>query len=87
MCEWGSPLEWNSRPPYMASGLGFPFEVGGRLQIRKVSFRDYREDLAPRTYWRCRTAIFGRNLRHKPVRSSGVWMRSSEVFQGRRGCG
>jgi hypothetical protein len=24
-----SPLEWNSRPPYMAGGLGFPFEVGG----------------------------------------------------------
>jgi hypothetical protein len=24
-----SPLEWSSRPPYMASGLGFPFEVGG----------------------------------------------------------
>jgi hypothetical protein len=25
----GSPLEWSSRPPYMASGLGFPFEVDG----------------------------------------------------------
>jgi hypothetical protein len=25
----GSPLEWSSRPPYMARGLGFPFEVGG----------------------------------------------------------
>jgi hypothetical protein len=25
----GSPLEWSSRPPYMAGGLGFPFEVGG----------------------------------------------------------
>jgi hypothetical protein len=25
----GSPLEWSSRPPYMADGLGFPFEVGG----------------------------------------------------------
>jgi hypothetical protein len=25
----GSPLEWSSRPPYMASGLGFPFEVNG----------------------------------------------------------
>jgi hypothetical protein len=24
-----SPLEWSSRPPYMAGGLGFPFEVGG----------------------------------------------------------
>jgi hypothetical protein len=23
-----SPLEWISRPPYMAGGLGFPFEVG-----------------------------------------------------------
>jgi hypothetical protein len=25
----GSPLEWSSRPPYVAGGLGFPFEVGG----------------------------------------------------------
>jgi hypothetical protein len=25
----GSPLKWNSRLPYMADGLGFPFEVGG----------------------------------------------------------
>jgi hypothetical protein len=25
----GSRLEWSSRPPYMTSGLGFPFEVGG----------------------------------------------------------
>jgi hypothetical protein len=24
----GSSLEWNSRPPYMADGLGFLFEVG-----------------------------------------------------------
>jgi hypothetical protein len=24
-----SPLEWSSRPPYMADRLGFPFEVGG----------------------------------------------------------
>jgi hypothetical protein len=24
-----SPLEWSSRPPYMAGGLGFPFEVSG----------------------------------------------------------
>jgi hypothetical protein len=22
-------LEWSSRPPYMAGGLGFPFEVSG----------------------------------------------------------
>jgi hypothetical protein len=29
MHEWGSPLEWSSRTPYMASGLGFPFEDGG----------------------------------------------------------
>jgi hypothetical protein len=29
MREWGSPLEWSSRPPYMAGGLGLPFEVGG----------------------------------------------------------
>jgi hypothetical protein len=27
--EWGSPLEWSSRPPYMASRLGLPLEVGG----------------------------------------------------------
>jgi hypothetical protein len=24
-----SPLEWSSRPPYMAGRLEFPFEVGG----------------------------------------------------------
>jgi hypothetical protein len=50
MREWGSPLEWSSRPPYMASELGFPFEVGGpssgSVKIRKVSFRDYRGDTA-----------------------------------------
>jgi hypothetical protein len=39
-----SPLEWSSRPPYMAGGLGFPFGV--RYRFRKVSFRDYREDPA-----------------------------------------
>jgi hypothetical protein len=27
--EWGSPLEWSSRPSYMASGLGLPFKVSG----------------------------------------------------------
>jgi hypothetical protein len=27
--EWGSPLEWSSRPPYKVSGLGLPFKVGG----------------------------------------------------------
>jgi hypothetical protein len=25
----GSPLEWSSRSPYIAGGLGFPFEVSG----------------------------------------------------------
>jgi hypothetical protein len=25
----GSPLDWSSRSPYMAGGLGFPFEVSG----------------------------------------------------------
>jgi hypothetical protein len=29
MRKWGSHFEWSSRPPYMAGGLGFPFEVGG----------------------------------------------------------
>jgi hypothetical protein len=29
MREWGSPLEWSSKPPYMACGIGLPFEVGG----------------------------------------------------------
>jgi hypothetical protein len=38
-------------PPYMAGGLGFPFEVGGPssgsvTDFRKVAFRDYREDPA-----------------------------------------
>jgi hypothetical protein len=42
MREWGSPLEWSFRLPYMASGLGFPFDV----QVRKTSFCDYREDPA-----------------------------------------
>jgi hypothetical protein len=27
--EWGSPIEWSSRPSDMASGLGLPFKVGG----------------------------------------------------------
>jgi hypothetical protein len=27
--EGKSPLEWSSRPPYVAGGLGFPSEVGG----------------------------------------------------------
>jgi hypothetical protein len=27
-CEWGTPLEWSSRPPYMANGLRLPFKVG-----------------------------------------------------------
>jgi hypothetical protein len=27
--ERSSLLEWSSRPPYMADGLGFLFEVGG----------------------------------------------------------
>jgi hypothetical protein len=27
--EWRSPLEWSSRPPYMASRLKLPFEVSG----------------------------------------------------------
>jgi hypothetical protein len=29
MREWGSPLEWYFRPPYMVNGLWLPFEVGG----------------------------------------------------------
>jgi hypothetical protein len=29
----------------------------------------------------------GRSLRHKPGRSSGIWIRLSEVFQSRRICG
>jgi hypothetical protein len=36
MREWRSPLEWSSRPPYMASGLGLPFEVG-RPSSRSVT--------------------------------------------------
>jgi hypothetical protein len=47
----GDPLEWSSRPPYMASGLGFPFEIGGPssgvgYRFRKVAFHGYREDPA-----------------------------------------
>jgi hypothetical protein len=29
LCVEGTLLEWSSRPPYMAGGLGFPVEVGG----------------------------------------------------------
>jgi hypothetical protein len=50
MRELGSPHEWSSRPPYMVSGLGFHSRSvdphRGRLQVRKVSFCDYREDPA-----------------------------------------
>jgi hypothetical protein len=46
--ERSSPLRWSSRPPYMAGGLGFPFEVGGPssgslTDFRKAAFRNYRE--------------------------------------------
>jgi hypothetical protein len=49
LCGRRSPLEWSSRPPYMAGGLGFPFEVCGPssrsvIDFRKVAFRHYRED-------------------------------------------
>jgi hypothetical protein len=49
--ERSSPLEWNSRLPYMAGGLGFPFEVGepslgSVTYFRKVAFRNYRQDPA-----------------------------------------
>jgi hypothetical protein len=49
--EKSSPLEWSSRPPYMAGGLGFPFEVGGPssgsvTNFRKAACRYYREDPA-----------------------------------------
>jgi hypothetical protein len=45
-----SPLELNSRPPYMSGGLGFPFEVGGHslgsvTYFGKLAFRNYKEDL------------------------------------------
>jgi hypothetical protein len=91
------------RPPYMASGLGFPFEVGGphrgRLQIRKVSFRDYREDpaifgptggAAPRS--REKLAPQARQVfrsldevvRGLP-RLSGLWIRSPDPLAGQLG--
>jgi hypothetical protein len=49
--ERSSPLEWSSRPPYMAGGLGFPFEVGGPslglvTYFGKVAFHNYRVDPA-----------------------------------------
>jgi hypothetical protein len=28
MREWGSPLEFSSKPPYMVNWIGLPFEVG-----------------------------------------------------------
>jgi hypothetical protein len=89
---WGSPLEWSSRPPYMASRLGLPFKVGGPSS---GSITDQKGHLLrlqggsrdPRTYWRRRTAIYGRSLRHKPSGSSVIWMRLPEVLQGLRGRG
>jgi hypothetical protein len=45
------PLEWNSRPPYMAGGLGFSIRdrwtlIGVGYRLRKVAFHIYREDPA-----------------------------------------
>jgi hypothetical protein len=45
-----SPLEWRPRPPYMDSGLGLPFEVGGpksgSVTKWKAIFPDYKGYLA-----------------------------------------
>jgi hypothetical protein len=48
MREWRSPLEWSSRPTYMASGLGLVDPHRGQLQIRKVIFCDYMVNPATR---------------------------------------
>jgi hypothetical protein len=46
MREWGSPLEWSSRSSYIVNGLGLPSRSvdphRGRLQFRKVFYRDYK---------------------------------------------
>jgi hypothetical protein len=51
MREERSPIEWSSRSPYMAGGLGFPFEVDGPSSgtvtyFRNIAFHNYREDPA-----------------------------------------
>jgi hypothetical protein len=50
MREWGSPLEWSSSRLIWPAGEGFHSRSvdphWGQLQIRKVSFRDYRKDPA-----------------------------------------
>jgi hypothetical protein len=52
MREWGSPLEWSSRPPYMVNGLGLHSRSMDphrhRLQIRKAILCDYRVNPAIR---------------------------------------
>jgi hypothetical protein len=75
----------------MASGLGFPFEVGGPSSGSVIDLGrspsvieriPRSSDLLGR-----RHRDLGRSLLHKPDRSSGVWIRSSKVFQGHQGCG
>jgi hypothetical protein len=72
----------------MAGGLGFPFEVRGPslglvTDFRKVAFHNYKEDPVKR----CRRRDLKKGLPRKPGRSSAIWIRSSEVFQGLRDCG
>jgi hypothetical protein len=87
-----SPLEWSSRLPYMAGGLGFPFEVGGPssgsvTDLGRSPSIIIERIPQSRTYWRHRRRDLGRSLFLKPGRSSAIWIRSSKVFQGRRDCG
>jgi hypothetical protein len=66
----GNPLEWSSRPPYMAGGLRFPFEVGGPSSGSVIDLGRSPSVITerirdPRTYWRRRHRDLGRNLFHK----------------------
>jgi hypothetical protein len=76
----------------MAGGLGFPFEVGGPSSGSVIDLGrspSVVTERIPRSsdLLAVPHRDLGRSLRHKPDRSSAIWIRLSEVFQGRRDCG
>jgi hypothetical protein len=84
MREWGSPLEWSSRSPYMASGLGFPFEVGGPSSGSITSKEGLlpwlqRGSRDPRTYWWCCYRYLGERL---VLQARQVFWSLDKVIQG-----
>jgi hypothetical protein len=76
----------------MAGGLGFSIRgrwthIGVGYRLRKVAFRNYREDPAIlRPNDSVAAVILGRSLFLKHGRSSVIWIRLSKVFQGHRDC-